>query len=114
MKYLIVSSLVVLLVPIPGTRAQVQPFDQFTQDCCSNYKMVIVSPPKDVDFKLIIIVPPKDFDLGMVFSPYQQPDAISTPPRVFNPDSDQKVEQFFKLPPFPTRKSAESVVHFWN
>lgn len=112
MKCLIVSCLIMLLVAIPGTRAQVQPVDQLSPECRSNYKMIIVCPPKDVDFKLIIIVPPKDLDRGMVFNPYQQPDAISTPPRVFNPDSDQKVEQFFKLPPFPTSKS--SVVHFWN
>jgi hypothetical protein len=103
-----------LLVTIPGTSAQVQSVDQLSPECYSNDKMIIVSPPKNVDFKIIIIVPPKDLDQAMVFNPYQQPIAISTPSKGFNPDSDQKVEQFFKLPPFPISKSAASVVHFWN
>jgi hypothetical protein len=114
MKYLIVSCLIMLLLPIPGTRAQVQPFNQLSPNCCPNYKLAIVGPPRNVDFKLIIIVPPKDLDQAMVFNPYQQPNAISTTSKVFNPDSDQKGEQFFTLPPFPTGKSPESVVHFWN
>jgi hypothetical protein len=67
-----------------------------------------------VDFKLIIIVPPKDLDQAMVFNPYAQPNVISTLPKGSKPDSNQKVEQFFKLPPFPVRQSPESVVHFWN
>jgi len=114
MKYLIVYCLIMLLVPIPGTRAQVQPFNQISPGCYSNDKIGIVSPPKDVDFKLIIIIPPKDFDQAMVFNQGRESNGISSPPKVFNPDCYLKVEQFFKLPPFRTRKSEGSVVHFWN
>jgi hypothetical protein len=114
MKYLIVWCLIMLLVPIPGARAQVQPFNQISPGCGSNDKIGIISPPRHVDFKLIVIIPPKDFDQAMVFNQGQESNGISSPPKVFNPDSYQKVEEFFKLSPFPTRKSAESVVHFWN
>lgn len=113
MKYLIFFCLILLLVPISGTRAQVQTFDQIGPDCCSKYKIGIVSPPKDVDFKLIIIVPPK-IDQAMVINPDPGSKELLSPPKVFSPDSDKKVEQFFKLPPFPTPKSGQTVVHFWN
>jgi hypothetical protein len=113
MKYLIFFCLIVVLIPISGTTAQVQPLDQPGPDCCSKYKVVIVSPPKDIDFKLIIIVPPK-IDQAMVVNPFQASNQLSSPPKASNPESDKKVEQFFKLPPFPTAKSGSSVVHFWN
>lgn len=113
MKNLIFFCVILLLVPIPGTRAQVQPFDQHGSDCCSKYKIGIVSPPKDVDFKLIIIVPPK-IDQAMVINPRQESKDLSFPPKTFSPDSDKKVEPFFKLPPFPIQNDSRSVVHFWN
>ena len=113
MKCLIFFCLILLLVPISATRGQVQPFNQSGSDCCSKYKVVIVSPPKDIDFKLIIIVPPK-IDQAMVVNPGQEWKESSTPPQFINPDRDKKVEQYFKLPPFPIQRDKGSVVHFWN
>ena len=113
MKYLIVSCLI-MLFPILGTKAQVQPFNQINPGSCSNDKTGIVSPPKGVDFKIIVIIPPKDFDQAMVFNQGHESNGISSSPKAINPNSYQKVEQFFKLSPFPTRKSAGSVMHFWN
>jgi hypothetical protein len=113
MKYLIFSCLVLLLVPITGTRAQDKPFNQIDPGCCSNFQNGIVSPPANVDFKLIIITPPK-IDQAMVVNPCQESRRLSTPPKVSNPDRDKKVEQFFKLPPFPTGKSGQTVLHLWN
>jgi hypothetical protein len=111
MKYLIFPCLVVLLVPITGTRAQDKPFNQI-DPCCSNYKSGIISPPNNVDFKLIIIVPPK-IDQAMVVNPCQS-SQLSSPPKVSQPDKAGKVEQLFKLPPFPIGKSGQPGLHFWN
>jgi hypothetical protein len=113
MKYLIFSGLILMLVPIAGTRAQDKPFNQIDPGCCSNYKLGIISPPKDVEFKLMVIVPPK-IDQAMVVNPYQESSQLSSPPKVSQPDKDKEVEQLFKLPPFPTRKSGQTVLHFWN
>jgi hypothetical protein len=113
MKYLIFSCLITLLVSTPVTRAQDKPFNQIDPGCCSNYKSGIVSPPANVDFKLIIIVPPK-IDQAMVVNPCPESSQSSSPPKVSNPDRDKKVEQFFKLPPFPTGKSGQTVLHLWN
>jgi hypothetical protein len=66
-----------------------------------------------VDFKLIIITPPK-IDQAMVVNPCPEVSQLSTPLKVSTRDRDKKVEQFFKLPPFPTGRTGQTVVHFWN
>jgi hypothetical protein len=112
MKHLIFFCLIVLLIPIPGTRAQLQPFNQLNPDCCSNYQGGIISPSKVIDFKIIIIVPPRDLDRAMVVNPC--PELKISPPKVSEPDAGKQVKQFFKLPPFPIRKPSEPSVHLWN
>lgn len=114
----LVLCFIALLVILPGgTNAGANLFAKGGADePCKEFKMVIVSPPKDIDFKITIIPVPKDLDKAMVFNPCQQPEAtfsISPMDIPLRRDTNQffkpfliqpkETEQFFKPPPFEIR-----------
>ena len=70
-------------------------------DPCDQFKMVIITPPKDIDFKIIIITPPKDLDRAMVINPCPKESEAAI---IINPTAPpQEKNELFKVPPFTIR-----------
>jgi hypothetical protein len=103
----------IALLLMLGSRTNL--FAEGVDEPCREFKMVVVSPPKDIDFKLIIIPAPKDLDKAMVFNPCKQPEeTVSISPLVIQRrETNQfskpiliqpkEANQFFKPPPFEIR-----------
>ncbi len=103
MKYPISSLLTLLLVLSAGAGAQDIPFKKADQGCI-DYKIEIITPPKDVDFKIIINVPSGNIDQGIIFSPCRESNECPPAPKTINPDRNKAVDQFFRVLPFPTKR----------
>jgi hypothetical protein len=97
MKYLGVSVLTLLFALSVGTSAQDNPFSNRGQEwgnvaqlapnqvSCPDYKIVIVTPSRDVDFKMKLLTPSKNIDPGIVFKPCAVSDQLSLAQQVFKP-----------------------------
>jgi hypothetical protein len=97
MKYLGLSVLTLLFVLGVETSAQDNPFNNRAQEwgnfaqpvpnqaSCPDYKIVIVTPSKDVDFKMKLLAPSKNIDPGIVFKPCAVSNQLSLAPQVFMP-----------------------------
>jgi len=97
MKYLGVSVLTLLFALSVGTSAQDNPFSKGGQQwgnflqpapnqaSCPDYKIVIITPPKDVDFKMTLLTPSKNIDPGIVFKPCGGSDQLSFAPQTIMP-----------------------------
>ena len=92
MNYRIFSILSLLLVISAEAGAQDIPFKQSNPfnkagEGCSKYKIVIITPPKDVDFKMTPNFPSSTIDQAIVFNPCEE---LSELPFVFKAVDPQK------------------------
>jgi hypothetical protein len=109
MKYPIFFLLTLLLALSAEASAQDIPFKQdnpFNKagEGCSKYKIIIIAPPKDVDLKMMLNFQSSTIDQAVVFNPCGE---LSELPPVFkavDPQKKKEVDQFFKVPPFPTKR----------
>jgi hypothetical protein len=98
MKYLGVSLLMLLLALSVETSAQDNPLSRggqrsgkvvevvSGQGSCPDYKIGIITPPKNVDFKMRLLTPPKNLDPGIVFKPCELSSQLSLAPQLFIPN----------------------------
>ena len=56
---------------------------------CPDYKIVIVTPPKDVDFKMQVNTPSKGIDPGIIFKPCEESGQLASAPQVVVPNQEQ-------------------------
>jgi hypothetical protein len=99
MRRLILYSLAALMIVNGGTTAPASLSRHTDSDPCDAFKMIIITPSRDIDFKMTIIPVPKELDKAMVFNPCQQSNAASA---VIIPQ--EKKEEFLKVPPFTINK----------
>jgi hypothetical protein len=97
MKYLGVSVLTLLFALSVETSAHDNPFSKGgqhwgnflqlapNQASCPDYKIVIITPPKDVDFKMNLLTPSKNIDPGIVFKPCGGSGQLSFAPQTIMP-----------------------------
>ena len=116
MRPLTLGFIALLIALLGAADARAERLNKEGDDPCKQFKMVIVSPPKEIDFKIIIIPVSKDLDKAMVINPCQQPEEnVSTSPilvrrknpnQFFNPPlviQPKEANQSFKPPPFEIR-----------
>lgn len=114
MKYLGFTFLTLVLVLSAETRAQDNPFKVTqgsgsvmvvpTQAPCPDYKIGIITPPKDVDFKMRVTTPSKNLDPGIIFKPCEFSSQLSLTPQLVRPNSEiqflngpsQEIRDFLK------------------
>lgn len=68
---------------------------------CDQYKIGILTPPKDMDFKITIIVPPKNLDQAMVSNPCPEQNQVGFAVQIIVPRKQSK--EFFRVPPFTAK-----------
>ena len=94
MKYLGVSFLTLLLVLRVETSPQDKPFNgpqgnsfnKAGQLPCPDYKIGMITPPKDVDFKMRLLTPSKNLDPGILFKPCELSSQLSLAPQLIIPN----------------------------
>jgi hypothetical protein len=112
MKYLGVFLLTLLLVLSVETSAQDNPFSKGGQGGsvivpgqdkpCPDYKIIIITPPGDVDFKMTVNTPAKNIDPGIVFKPCTESNQLAFAPQMILPNqkqvimSDQEMSDYLK------------------
>lgn len=70
-------------------------------DPCEQFKMVIITPSKDIDYKMIIIPVPKDLDRAMVINPCPgSKETSDTGVTLKLIDKAKETNKPFKVPPF--------------
>ncbi|HUQ33691.1 MAG TPA: hypothetical protein VM095_16340 [Pyrinomonadaceae bacterium] len=99
MRRLILYSLATLMIVNGTTTAPASFSDHADSDPCDVFKMIIITPPRDIDFKIILIPVPKELDKAMVFNPCQQSNVGSA---VIIPQ--EKKDESLKVPPFTINK----------
>ena len=94
MKYLGLFLLTLLLALFVKTSAQDNPFSKGGQGWgglvipgqnltpCPDYKIIIVTPPKDVDFKMTVNTPAKNMDPGIIFKPCTESNQLAFGPQM--------------------------------
>lgn len=60
---------------------------------CAEFKMAIITPPKEIDFKMIIIPAPKELDRAMVINPCATSSSAATAPQIIVPQRRETNEQ---------------------
>ncbi|MFN2454599.1 MAG: hypothetical protein ABR577_10305 [Pyrinomonadaceae bacterium] len=98
MKYLSTSFLTLLLIFDVAANIQNNSTNNVGSRSCEEYKIGIITPPKDVDFKLTIIVPPKDIDPAMVINPCAELVQTVSTPQIIIPRKESG--KLFKPLPF--------------
>jgi hypothetical protein len=81
---------------------QENPFNRAVE-VCSKYKIIIITPPKDVDFKMTLILPSSTIDQVMVFNPCEEVTELPPAFKTIDPQEKKEADQFFKAPPFPSK-----------
>ena len=90
-----------LLMFVSGGTTRSASADKGGDEPCKEFKMMIMTPSKDIDYKITIIPTPKDIDKAMVINPCKQAgEIVSLPPIIIQP---KERNPFFKLTPFGIR-----------
>jgi hypothetical protein len=58
---------------------------------CPDYKIVIITPSKDVDFKMEVNTPSKSIDPGIIFKPCEESGQLAFAPQVVKPNQEQTI-----------------------
>lgn len=98
MKYFGVSLVALILALGVETGAQDNPFSSGRQGLgvmpgqnltpCPDYKIVIITPPKDVDFKMQVSTPAKNMDRGIIFKPCTESNQLAFGPKIIMPNQE--------------------------
>jgi hypothetical protein len=100
MKYLGVFLLTLLLALSVKTSAQDNLFSKGGQGRgsviipgqdrpCPDYKIIIITPPGDVDFKMTVNTPAKNIDPGIDFKPCTESNQLAFAPQMISPNQEQ-------------------------
>src|ERR1700694_2111830 len=104
MKCLGVSLLALLFALSVKTSAQDNPLSKAgqgvivvipgeNQGSCPDYKIGIITPPKDVDFKMKLLTPSENIDPGIIFKLCGESSHLSSAPQISMPQ--QGINPFF-------------------
>ena len=91
------------MIFLTGVAARTNSLMSVGDNPCDEFKMVIITPPKDIDFKITIVPTPKDLDKAMVINPCQESRQKAFALQILNQLKGTGAP--FKTPPFTINRS---------